>query len=369
MVQWFAQHGRAVLELDASMSQGRNESGPPTSWIHYQHGVHPFPALLPNLQHLKLDCGKSFMVAEQDLVSLQILTRLQSLSLIVQSDDAWDLDTLSPLQHLTGLQQLNITTCGLEFGPLLLAPDLSKLVQITSLCLAQRYSGQLECIYNSNNAGTVIGHLTRLQELHLTCIVDTIPASFSKLLHLHTLTIGGHDISQEWPNFSVQPSITSCKKLTYLQLQDFAAVAGAEWVDAWLALSGLSSLSKMALNWVDVNKLSADAMSFSNELTSLRIAESYLEKIPQALVQLTSLWELDLDRTNLWDLSELPDGPYLRHLTSLNLCDTKLPTFPEALSQAANLENLTVFHGEPWLDVKRLKAMLPQSCVLNIERF
>lgn len=369
MIQWFAQHGRAVLELNASMSQGGDENGPPTSWLYHHHGVNSFPALVPNLHHLRLDCQKSFMVAEQDLVSLQILTRLQTLSLDIESDGTWELDTLSPLQHLTALQQLNLMTHGLKSSPMLLASDLSKLVELTSLRLEQPYSGRLEYDYESENAGTVIGHLTRLQQLDLICIVDRIPASFSKLLDLQKLTIGGHCSGQDWPHFSVQPSFTSCRRLTYLQLHDFAAVAGGEWVDAWVALSGLPLLSDIALEWVNLNKLSADAMSFGHNLTSLRIATSFLQKLPDALAGLTSLRELDLDRTNLEDLSEFPEGPYLRHLRSLDLCETMLPAFPEALSQACRLENLTVFHDEPWLDVSRLEAMLPQRCALTIVRW
>ncbi|KAK9836474.1 hypothetical protein WJX74_001247 [Apatococcus lobatus] len=367
IIRWLKQHGDAALELDAAFSRYPEQPEPEVqsrSWTQYLHGANILPALLPNLQHLKLSCEKSFMVAERDLFSLQILTGLQKLRLVIASDASWNVDTLSPLEHLTALQQLYMEVKDLGSGPMFLAPGLSKLTLLTSLSLRQALSQQPDHIYDPYHAGGVIACLTGLQQLSLLGVIDRIPNAFSNLQHLRTLTVGGH--GEEWPGFSVQPSISSCRKLEYLELQYFTAVAEAGWLDAWSALSGLQSLSDIFLESVDLDELASSEWAFGSSLTYLRIGSGYLENFPEALISLTSIRDLGFDMTNLENMLELPVGPYLQHLTSLDLCDTKLAAFPEALSQASKLKRLCLFNDEDWFDISRLEAILPKLCVVDV---
>ena len=367
VLQWIAEHGLAALELDANFMRHTWEQsasgGRSLSWHHYQHGVAVLPALLPNLQHLRLRCEKGFMVAEQDMFSLQILTCLQSLHLDVASDWKWELATMSPLQHLTALKQLGMVVHDLGPPPMLLAPELSKLTLLTSLSLEQAYSGQ-GCVYESTHAGNVISSLTRLQILSLTGVLDRIPDGFSKLLNLRTLAIGGD--REHWPGFSIQPSFRSCKKLTSVRLHTFTAVAGAGWLGACTALSGLPSLSDIKLDWIDLTELGSDEWAFGSSLTGLSITYGQMENFPAALLSLTTLQHLCLYQSDLEDLSEFPSGPYLEHITSLDFCETKLPAFPEALSRASNLQIFRAFDDELWLDVERLRSILPPCCVVDL---
>lgn len=91
-----------------------------------------------------------------------------------------------------------------------------------------------------------------------------------------------------------------------------------------------------------------------------------MKDFPRALVSLTSIRELAFDMTTLHEPSDLPEGPYLKHVESLDLCETSLTAFPRALSHACKLKKLTIFDDEPWLDVGQLKAVLPQCCMLNL---
>ena len=275
--------------------------------------VTELPALMPNLRHLNLTCERSFMVAEQDLSSLQILTHLQTLRLNMASNGRWDYETMSPLQHLTALKRLDSWVKGLS--TMFLAPELGKLTRLTSLSLRQPWSYKSASTYDSHRAGTVIGCLTSLQELTLQCLVDRIPPAFSGLQHLLRLTLSG--VGEAWPAFSVQPSFSSCQNLKYIMLFNFAAVAGAGWSEAWSALSALPALTDVSLERVDLNALQGNEWAFGNKLTFLRMVHSGLRKFPEALVSLTSLQNLSFDRTDLGNMSELPAGPYLEQLTSL----------------------------------------------------
>lgn len=305
------------------------------------------------------------MVAEEDLFSLQILTCLQTLRLKVASNCKWDATTLRPLQHLTALTRLGMIVHGLHPGPMLLAPEMSKLTLLTRLTLDHEWAYDEECTYDADGAGTIISNLTGLQRLSLTCIVDRIPEAFSKLQSLQSLSIGGQ--LEDWPNFSVQSSISACRASTYLKLQGFTAVAETEWLGACSAISGLPSLSKLCLTCVDFDEVASNEWALGSSLTSLLFIIGCVGKFPKALTRLTTLRELSLSRVNLDDMSEFPVGPYLEHITHLNLCQTILPQFPEeAFCQACNLKMMTANHDEPWLDVHRLQSILPQHCVLNI---
>ena len=241
---------------------------------------------------------------------------------------------------------------------------LGRLTLLTNLSLGQAWSFSNDCTYDTNHAGDIIGHLTGLQILALRCVVDQIPAAFSNLQHLCTLTISGN--GEEWPNFAVQPSFSSRRKLQSLfLLEHFSAVTEADWLNACIALSALPSLSSILMSMVDLNDLQAQEWAFGSRLTHLRISESCSEDFPEALVSLTSLRCLGFNMTSLEDLPELPAGPYLQHLTSLDLCDTKLPAFPEALSQASKLRQFTSFDDEPWLGLDKLKAILPSCCEVD----
>lgn len=370
ILQWVAQHGAATLELNAHLSRRAWEvsetGGQPLSWHHYQHGVNMLPALLPNLQHLRLCCEKGFMVAERDLFSLQILTGLQTLCLELASNGQWDLATLSPLQHLTALNQLEMVVHGLGPRPLLIAPELSRLTLLTSLSLDQGWSAQ-GCVYDSHHAENVISNLTGLQRLSLSCVVNRIPDMFSKLQNLCTLAIGGDGDS--WPGFSAQPSIKTCSTLTSLRLQNFTAMAGTGWLDAWSALAGLPSLSNVELKGVDLH-VASNEWVFGSSLTSLKIMSGNVKNFPEALLSLTTLRDLSLCQSNLKDLPQFPGGRYLEHLTSLDLCEAQLPAFPQALSRATKLEKLIAFSNDCWLDdVNRLRNILPQHCVVDIRPF
>ena len=211
----------------------------------------------------------------------------------------------------------------------------------------------------------MIGSLTRLQNLSLTGALNKIPGSFSKLQDLRTLDVCGH-ASEEWPYFSVQPSVSSCRKLTHLQLRTFAAATDAGWLDSWSALSGLPSLSELSLDSVDLQELESHEGAFGSSLTALRISSSYMKKSPRALIGLTSIRELDFNMTSLHEPSDLPEGPYLQHLENLDLSETNATPFPEASSRACKLKRLTIIDDEPWLDLDRLKAILPQCCVLTL---
>ena len=145
----------------------------PRSWPRYLHGASVLPALLPNL-HLKLSCEKGFMIAEQDLFSLQILTRLQTLHLNMASDGSGNMSTMKFLQHLTALRQLGVKVKGLGPTPMFLAPELGKLTLLTSVSMQQALSRQPERAYITDHAGDVIGHLTGLQELTMRCLVVQI---------------------------------------------------------------------------------------------------------------------------------------------------------------------------------------------------
>ena len=367
IIQWVAHHGSAAVELHAYfLIRLYDQPAGPRSWYHYQHGVNVLPALVPNLQHLTLVCEEHFMVAEQDLVGLQILTRLQTLHLIIASNGNWDLDTLSPLQHLTALEQLDMNIRGLETRPMLLAPEISRLTLLTALSLHRQCSGEEEVMYNSCNAGNVIGNLTRLQNLSATCLLDTIPDAFSRLQKLQTLSMGGAD--DDWSDFSAQPSIRSCKELTSLSLQNFIIAAGATWLNACCGLSCLPSLSHISLDHIDLEAVASNEWAFGTSLRSLSFEAGCLQGFPEALLSLTTLQCLDLYQVDLEDLSEFPTGPYLEHITSLDLCETKLPAFPEALVQASKLQKIEFFDDEPWLDIDRLRSILPQSCKLDIPR-
>ena len=96
-----------------------------------------------------LPVNKGFMIAEQDLFSLQTLTRLQTLRLKIASNGQWDLNTLSPLQHLTALEQLDMDVRGFGACPMLLAPELSKLNLLTTLSLKQRCSPHHDIVCDS----------------------------------------------------------------------------------------------------------------------------------------------------------------------------------------------------------------------------
>ena len=368
IMQWLKLHGDAAQEVDATFlrhpwEQHANEVEH-RSWPRYLHGVNVLPVLLPNLQHLSLSCEKGFMTAEQDLCSLQFLTCLQSLRLNIASDGSWNRATMSPLQHLTALRQLDMEVHGMETGPMSLAPELGTLTLLTNLSLHQAWSYRTKCTYESNQAGVVIGCLTGLQSLSLISIVDRIPAAFSKLQQLRTLIISGD--GEEWPSFSVQPSFSSCRNLSFLQLQSFMPESQAGWLEACSALSALPSLSDIFMKCVDLGELEAHEWAFGSTLTSLRISDGCLWNFPEALVSLTALQHLSFDSTSLEHVRELPVGPYLEHLTGLDLSDTKLPVFPEALFQASKLRVFAAFDDEPWLCLDKLKAVLPRCCELDI---
>lgn len=370
IIQWLAHHGSATLKLHARFGpsfwfydQPLDGVGP-RSWHHFQHGVNVLPALVPNLQHLSLACEKGFMIAEQDLFSLQTLTRLQTLRLEIASNGQWHLETLSPLQHLTALEQLDMDVRRFGACPMSLAPGFSKLTLLTTLSLKQRSSPHHKIVYDTVHAGNVIGNLTRLQKLSVSRVLDRIPDAFSKLENLQTLSVGGAD--DDWPGFSVQPSISSCKHLSNLRLHSFSITSGTGWLSAWSALSGLPSLSKVRLACIDLEAVASNEWAFGSSITSLSIESGNLGGFPEALPSLTTLRHLNLYQLNLEGLPKFPAGPYLEHITSLDLCETRLPAFPGALVQASRLEKIDAFDDEHWLDAERLKSILPRCCVLNI---
>ena len=172
---------------------------------------------------------------------------------------------------------------------------------------------------------------------------------------------------EDWPDFSVQSSISACRALTYLKLHDFIAVAETEWLDAWSAISGLPSLLFLCFSCVGFDGVASKNWALGSSLTSLLYILGCAGKFRKALSSLTTLRSLTLWRANLEDMSKIPVGPYLEHITGLDLRQTKLHAFPEEdFSRACNLKMSMASGDEPWLDVHRLKSILPQDCVLNI---
>ena len=161
----------------------------------------------------------------------------------------------------------------------------------------------------------------------------------------------------------MQPSIKSCKELTNLILQNFITPSGAGWLKACSALSALPSLSILSLEYLDLEEVASDDWAFGSSLTSLTIEAGYRGAVPEALLSLTTLRHLSLYHSDLEELSEFPTGTNLEHIASLDLSETKLPALPAALLRISKLEEVKVFDDEPWLDVERLKSILPYGCV------
>lgn len=368
MVRWLSQHGAAVVQLNANFDgnmykENTSEADGPTCWVRYDYGFNVLPMFLPNLTCLKASSTAGFMVAEHDLFSVQTLTSLQTLDLAVESNGTWNLQTLDPLQNLKALRALVLIVEGLNPKAMLLTAALSRLSFLTSLDLYNESPDVRDsrCTYDTQTAGDVISSLVLLQHLGLKCLVDSIPESFSRLQQLEFLQVGGDQ--EAWPDFVVPDSFSSCCKLTGLQLDLFAVYPeSVDWLASCSVLAKLPSLSCFILDGVDLADIPAESWAFSNHLTSLYITISGLEKVPQALVSLTSLQELELSYNELVDL---PAGPYLERLTQLHLSDCNFHAMPLALASATSLRVLHCRDNEPWVDVDKLKELLPQHCQLR----
>ena len=96
-----------------------------------------------------------------------------------------------------------------------------------------------------------------------------------------------------------------------------------------------------------------------SSLTYLEIADSSLKIMPDALVRQTSIRRFSL---NMNDFEVLPAGPHLEHLTLLDLWNNPSLQYPEAVSMASLLQVLRLCDGEPWADMARLRATLPEKC-------
>ena len=168
--------------------------------------------------------------------------------------------------------------------------------------------------YNAQSLADIVSRLTRLRELDLEGMVNTIPAQFGQLSHLEDLRLlGGNDT---WESFSIPSSLSLCS----MEMDD-------------------SMLHRLSLHQVHLLPADPPQWAFNPRLTQLSIEGCGFSPL---LGGLTSLFDLCLGAGEDTAGSELPAGPYLERLTTLSLERPFFDSLPPALSLASSLQRLVL---------------------------
>ena len=297
-------------------------------------------------------------MAEQNLGVLGELKGLQHLHLVIASNGNWQQDTLDWLQPLSMLSELDLSVRGMGHRPLLLPASFGALRGLAVLDLTRESSGG-DFSYSTSNISEVVSKLISLRRLSLKGIVDQFPGALSNLTNLEFCALEGAD-DGEWPRLGDE----SAPLLDYPGEQYVTMIMPApHWLLTCQALACLPHLTDISLDTVDLSRVSKDDWAFSTHLQSLSLAECGMDYLPTALLALTSLLDLSIAYN---PVTELPAGPYLKHLTSLDLCGISFPEVPQALCKASSLQILEFLESGMAECGSLLEAMLPQGCRLEL---
>ena len=236
------------------------------------------------------------------------------------------------------LSELDISVRGMGHRPLLLPASFRALRRLAVLDLTRESSGEAFS-YSTLNISEVVSKLKFLRRLSLNGIIDHFPATLSKLANLQFVALEGSD-KGKWPRLGDESALLFGRPGELFVTLIIPAPHWFNWLLTCQALACLPHLTDISLDAVDLYQVSKDDWAFSTHLQSLPLAECGMDYLPTALLALTSLVDLSLAYN---PLTELPVGPYLKHLISLDLWDISFPEVPQALCKASSLQMLEFF--------------------------
>ncbi len=170
-----------------------------------------------------------------------------------------------------------------------------------------------------------------LEELDLAATgVRSLPAALGRLPNLRTLYLSDNALE------SLPPEVCSAKSLTYLNLdRNRLSVLPPE-------IGALSSLKWVRLNYNALQDLPAEAGGGWKDVRRLYLRGNGLKKVPEAVLSMTSLEELDLGENAI---EELPEALFrLPNLHRLDLDgNSRLASLPANVADAKKLSHLFLF--------------------------
>jgi Leucine-rich repeat (LRR) protein len=310
-------------------------------------GLSSWPPSLGNFKHLTslmLDQDESSEIPE----SIGLLTTLKKFALFSDEEPATlppsfskltalenmslrttDMDSIGPLQHISGLKCLRLDVVDADI------PQYPSFIwNLTSLTALQLYNDRLR------ELPAEIGQLKQLKYLQIDFErLQTIPESFGELFALTTLRMRNLDALQRLPeSFS---KLVSLKHLYFIH-----CLALANLPESLGNLTSLESLEIAHCYSLCTLPLSLGKLK---SLKRLVVAHSGLTKLPETIGQLSALEELSVIECD--EFAEIPESfPDLIWGKAYGEWPLKIVTFSECpeLAFSSNIKNVLEFmkhHG------------------------
>lgn len=207
----------------------------------------------------------------------------------------------------------------------------------------------------------------RLEVLHLTFTqASEIPSWVLSLRSLHQLHLSSRlhsegGVSRSW----ALGSLRQLRHLRVLVIRGMLQRIPGELCEV------AGSLVRLEIHNEGTKLLVLTSLKRLADLTELHLQDCQLERLPSALMSLTNLRSLDLQRNHLRSLEELLGLSHLRRLTCLRLAYNHVLTLPVCISVLRGLELLDLsnnqLHSVPpaLFTLRRLRKLLLSGNLLQ----